>query len=282
MFVWRVESAPPPLDLTERHNLLPPSANKIPSTFFNQLRSAAESALLLDYDGTLAPFQTDRDRAYPYPEVMPLLERILISGRSKVAIVSGRTIADLRPFLDQLPAVEIWGSHGIEHLSADGVYSQTEIPVETTNALANAVSRLTASGLAHRTEIKPGGIAVHWRGLSTDATKAVYTATHECLRPLIHHPGLKLLSFEGGVELRVIHPNKGDAVSAILNRCDPLATVAYLGDDHTDEAAFRVLNPYGLTILVRHEYRATNAQFWLHPPHQLIHFLQTWADCVGA
>ncbi len=262
--------------------MLPPSANTIPSTFFDQLRNAAESALLLDYDGTLAPFQTERDRAYPYPQVMPLLKRILNTRRSKVAIISGRSIADLRPFLDQLPAVEIWGSHGIEHFSADGTYSQTDIPAETTTSLANAVSLLSASGLADRTEIKPGGIAVHWRGLSTDARNAVYSAAHDCLRPLMLRPGLKLLSFEGGVELRVIYPNKGDAVSAILNRCDPLATVAYLGDDHTDEAAFRALNPYGLTILVRHEYRATNAQCWLQPPNQLIHFLQTWADCVGA
>ena len=237
---------------------------------------------MLDYDGTLAPFQTDRDRAYPYPQVMPLLERILNTGRSKVAIVSGRAIADLRPLLDPLPAVEIWGSHGIEHLAVDGTYSQGSIPTETATALSDAVSYLSAAGLADRTEIKTGGIAVHWRGLSTDATKAVYTATHESLRPLMHHPGLKLLEFDGGVELRVIHPNKGDAVSAILNQCDPLAPIAYLGDDHTDEAAFRALKAHGLTILVRPEYRRTNAQFWLQPPHQLIHFLQSWADCIGA
>ena len=282
MFASRAEIAQHLPDLTERHNLFPPSANTIPPAFFDQLRNAAESALLLDYDGTLAPFQTDRDRAYPYPEMVPLIERILKPGRSKVVIVTGRAIANVRPLLDPLPAVEIWGSHGIEHLSADGIYSQSSIPTETATSLSDAVSSLSAAGLADRTEIKPGGIAVHWRGLSTDATKAVYTATHESLRPLMHHPGLKLLEFDCGVELRVIHPNKGDAVSAILNRCGPLASIAYLGDDHTDEAAFRALNPYGLTILVRHEYRETNAQFWLHPPHQLIHFLQTWADCIGA
>ena len=260
--------------------MLPTPANKIPATFFDQLRCAPESALLLDYDGTLAPFQTDRDRAYPYPQVMPLLERILHTGRSKIAIVSGRAIADLRPLLAQLPAIEIWGSHGVEHLSADGSYNQANIAAETTAALANAVSRLSADGLADQIEIKPGGVAVHWRGLSTDATKAVYATTHDRLRPLMQHPGLKLLEFDGGVELRVTHPNKGAAVASILNRCDPLASIAYLGDDHTDEAAFRALNPHGLTILVRHQYRATNAQCWLHPPHELIHFLQQWAVCL--
>ena len=101
----------------------PSVENTIPLSFFDQLRSAATSALLLDYDGTLAPFQTERDRAYPYPQVVPLLERILKNGRSRVVIVTGRAIEDVQPLLDPLPAVEIWGSHGIEHLSAEGTYS---------------------------------------------------------------------------------------------------------------------------------------------------------------
>jgi len=261
--------------------LFPPSANTIPSAFFDQLRNAATSALLLDYDGTLAPFQTDRDRAYPYPEMVPLLERILKTGRSKVVIVTGRAIANVRPLLDPLPALEIWGSHGIEHLAAHGIYSQSSIPTETATSISNAVSRLSYAGLAHRTEIKPGGIAVHWRGLSPNETQEVYTSTHNCLRPFMLHPGLKLLEFDGGVELRVVHPHKGDAVTEILRSCDPLAPIAYLGDDYTDEAAFRALNEHGITILVRHEYRTTNAKFWLNPPHELIHFLQRWADCLS-
>ena len=260
----------------------PASANTIPSTFFDQLRNAATSALLLDYDGTLAPFQTDRELAYPYPQVVPLLESILKTGRSRVVIVTGRAIADLRPLLDPLPAMEIWGSHGIEHLLADGTYSQSNIPPDTTASLADAVSRLAAAGLTDRTEIKPGGVAVHWRGLTPDHAKAIYTYTHNCLRPFMHHPGLKLLEFDGGVELRVAHPHKGDAVAAILNGCAPLTPIAYLGDDHTDEAAFRALNARGLTILVRPEYRRTNAQFWLQPPLELFHFLQQWSDCVTA
>lgn len=260
----------------------PSLENTIPSTFFDRLRAAATSALLLDYDGTLAPFQLERDRAYPYPQVVPLLESILETGRSRVVIVTGRAIADLRPLLDPLPAVEIWGSHGIEHSSADGKYSHSVIPPETAASLSDAVSRLTAAGLADRSEIKPGGVAVHWRGLSTDEMKEVHTSTHNCLRPFMHHPGLKLLEFDGGLELRVMHPDKGDAVTAILSSCDPLTPIAYLGDDQTDEAAFCALNPRGLTILVRHEYRRTSAQCRLHPPQELFQFLEQWCDCVTA
>ena len=98
----------------------------------------------------------------------------------------------------------------------------------------------------------------------------------------MHHQGLKLLEFDGGVELRVAHPHKGDAVTSILSGTDSNMPAAYLGDDHTDEAAFRVLNSRGLTVLVRREYRKTNAQVWLHPPHQLIEFLHQWLACLVA
>ena len=256
------------------------SENRIPATFFDKLRNAAASVLLLDYDGTLAPFQTERHSAYPYPQVVPLLEGILDTGRTRVVIVTGRSIADLRPLLNPLRAVEIWGSHGIEHLSANGTYLQAIIPSTIAALLSDAESWLTTAGLADRTEIKPGGVAVHWRGLSAAETKEISVRTHLGLKPYAHHPGLNLLEFDGGVELRVAHPDKGDAVTSALRGCDPHAPVAYLGDDHTDEAAFRALNSRGITILVRAAYRTTNAQFWLHPPHEVVQFLQEWSDCI--
>ena len=236
---------------------------------------------MLDYDGTLAPFNTERHLALPYPEVVALLERILDTKRTRVVIVTGRSIADLQPLLHPLRAVEMWGSHGIEHLFADGSYVLSQITPETLAYLSDAVTRLTAAGLADRTETKPGGVAVHWRGLEPAETKEIYTRTHQCLRPFLHHEGLKVLEFDGGVELRVSHPHKGDAVTEILRGSAPHSPVAYLGDDHTDEAAFRALNSRGISVLVRAEYRRTNARFWLRPPIELIQFLAQWRDCVA-
>ena len=254
--------------------------NIVFSEFFSRLQAAANSLLLLDYDGTLAPFQKDRASAYPYPEVISWLENILDTGKSNIIIVTGRAITELRPLLHPLRAIEIWGSHGMEHLAVDGTYRQTTIPFATAELLSNASSWLTSAGLASRTEIKPGGLAVHWRGLSPTVTTEIYTLAHSGLKPFIRHPELKLLEFDGGVELRVAHPHKGDAITSALSGIDLRTPVAYLGDDHTDEAAFRVLKSRGLTALVREEYRTTNAQIWLRPVQELIGFLQLWRDCV--
>lgn len=258
------------------------SGNGATAKFFELLTHAMESLLLLDYDGTLAPFQTERDSAYPYPGVVPLLEEILRRGRSRVVIVTGRPVADLRPLLGPLPTIEIWGAHGMEHLSVDGSYRQTAIAAEIAASLSSAESGLVTAGLGDRVEVKPGGIAIHWRGLPAHQTERIESCAQERLAGYAKAPGLMLLEFDGGLELRVAHPNKGDAVRSILHASAASIPVAFLGDDVTDECAFQVLNSRGLSVLVRPEYRETHARVWLRPPDELIVFLQRWLGCLSA
>jgi trehalose-phosphatase len=266
----------------ERDSLLHSDHKAALSEFMEQLKAAPSSLLLLDYDGTLAPFHTERHRAYPYPQVVPLLENILKCAKSKVVIITGRPIVEMGPLLSPLDNIEIWGSHGLEHRLADGTYRQIIIAPEPAAVLSQAESWLNVAGLAHRTEIKPGGIAVHWRGLTDAEVERVQSCAQQGLSGFGGQPGLKLLRFEAGLELRVAHPDKGDAIASILSSSDDRAQIAYLGDDVTDEDAFRVLNSYGLTVLVRPEYRETNAQICLRPPHELLSFLEQWLSCVCA
>jgi trehalose-phosphatase len=250
--------------------------------FFEQLTHAAESLLLLDYDGTLAPFQVERNSAYPYPGVVPLLQKILGQGRSRVVIVTGRPIANLQPLLGPLLKIEIWGSHGLEHLSLDGTYRQTAIAPEIATSLSNAESWFVAAGLSRQMEVKPGGIAIHWRGLPPQESERIQASAQEALARIAKQPGITLLEFDGGIEMRVAHPNKGDAVRSVLSRSPADLPVAYLGDDATDESAFQALDCRGLSVLVRPEYRETAARLWLRPPLELIAFLQRWLDCLSA
>ena len=57
--------------------------------------------------------------------------------------------------------------------------------------------------------------------------------------------------------------------------------IAFLGDDLTDEDAFRVLGDRGISVLVRPEYRETRAEVWLKPPHELIDFLKQWFNRIS-
>jgi trehalose-phosphatase len=82
------------------------------------------------------------------------------------------------------------------------------------------------------------------------------------------------------VELRVGR-DKGGAVDAIVKEAATNGPVAYLGDDLTDESAFRAVNAVGsrgLSVLVRREWRQTAAEIWLRPPGELLVFLQRWIE----
>ncbi|WP_446743151.1 trehalose-phosphatase [Silvibacterium acidisoli] len=234
--------------------------------------------LLLDYDGTLAPFQLDRFKAYPYPEVVPILERIIRSHGTEVSIISGRPVSEIRALLGPLADLEIWGAHGMEHRSADGAFRRLEIPSDIREGLAQAEEWLAREDLLSMAEIKAGGVAVHWRGLSAKEIANLQQRVEAGWQLFRSTPGLKFLAFEGGMELRSTKPDKGDAIRAILGKADAGTPVAFLGDDVTDEDAFRVLNGHGLSVLVRPEFRETDAALWLQPPVELVDFLNLWHE----
>jgi trehalose-phosphatase len=248
------------------------------SDFFQRCDLTQTARLLLDYDGTLAPFQTDRFKAYPYPGIIPLLSQIIHAGRTKISIITGRPIKEIRSLLNPLQNFEIWGAHGLEHISASGVYGRANIDPEVLSILQEAEDWLRQSGLFSIAEIKPGGIAVHSRGLPPTEAETILGRIQQGWSRFNKIPSVKLLLFDGGIELRTVRPDKGDAIEAILAHTDSTAAVAFLGDDLTDEDAFRVLGKRGLSILVRPEYRETKASLWLRPPHELIEFLNLWAE----
>ena len=117
---------------------------------------------------------------------------------------------------------------------------------------------------------------MHWRGIPAEEAAQAEATIREIWKPFAEMPVFRLLDFEQGVELRVAHPDKGDAVATVVEESGPEAQIAYLGDDFTDEDAFRTLNGRGLTVLVRPEYRQTLAQAWLKPPEELTGFLEDW------
>ncbi len=249
--------------------------------FFERLRHASSRLLLLDYDGTLAPFTPDRTRAFPYPEIPRLISRIAQAG-TRVVLISGRPAAELRSLLGIHPHPEIWGSHGTERLLPDGSYHIDSAPSEHRSALQAIARKLDSSGLAQQMEVKPGAIAVHWRGLSATQREAIEDQVKSMFTSAAANHGLHLLPFDGGMELRAQGKNKGDAVRALLAESVPGVAAAYLGDDQTDENAFRAIKGRGISVLVRPEYRPTDADFWLRPPDELSRFLRDWLVASGA
>jgi len=251
------------------------------ASFFKRVRQASKRALMLDYDGTLSPFTPDRSRAFPYHEVPSLVSQIM-QHKTRVVLISGRAATELLFLSGIQPHPEIWGSHGSERLLPDGTYQVDAPPPQQRAALLIANKSLRGCGLAVRMESKPGAIAVHWRGLSSAERSAIEDKVRKLSASLVDDYGLQLLPFDGGLELRAPGKTKGDAVGAILEECGKGVAAAYLGDDQTDENAFRAIKGRGLAVLVRSEPRPTLADVWLRPPDELGNFLRDWLAACGA
>ena len=270
------------------------------AAFQQKLKHASLPLLVCDYDGTLAPFQTDKMQAYPFPGVAERLQRIAETG-TQLAFLTGRPSHELIALFPLAGKAEIWGMHGREHLPVGGS-SQLLLPSDAQReALDQAEMRLSEAGLAPLLERKIGSIALHWRTLdgppetslkslqgdSTSAGQLDLRVHHmtvreaqqqadEAFAPLAGNHDLALLPFDGGLELRAADRTKGHAAESVLMSTGA-DVAAFLGDDTTDEDAFETLRVRGhLGLLVREPARASFASFALRPPDQLLRFLDEW------
>ena len=246
--------------------------------FLKSVSQAPRSLLLLDYDGTLAPFHQQRDQALPYPGAAELLREIIRDGHTRVVIISGRDTSETIPLLGIDPPPEVWGLHGMQRQRPDGRVEMLRLEESYLEALSDADRWLGYQQLRHTAEFKTGSIAVHWRGLSEWGVEELRGRVLLGWKPIAQQAGLELLDFDGGIELRPPEADKGDVVRLLLGEMGPDTPAAYLGDDATDEHAFQAIRGHGLSVLVRPRWRHTAAQSWIKPPDELLHFLNRWLD----
>lgn len=238
-------------------------------------RHPGQSLLLLDYDGTLAPFQKERDKAVPYPGVVDALTHLQRLAMTRLVVISGRSAREIPELLKLDPVPEIWGSHGWERRSTDGTYSIAPLGDGAKQGLDEAYAAVIQAGALQHCERKPVSVALHWREVTQDSFRAPIT---EKWRTIAEGHSLQIHNFDGGAEIRVPGRDKGFAVRTILAEMEAGTPVAYLGDDLTDEDAFASVGDTGIAVLVRQDYRETCAHIWLRPPEELLDFLTRWGN----
>ncbi|NEK60606.1 trehalose-phosphatase [Geodermatophilus sabuli] len=221
-----------------------------------------------DYDGVLAPLVGDPSAAVPEPGVAEALARVAAHDGVVVALVSGRGVADLQT-VSGLSGPYRWvGSHGAEF---DGPL--TGELADRRDALAEQLAPLVADVPGARLEVKPASVAVHVRQVADRAAAAALLADADRVADpsLTKKPGKEVL------ELAVTDADKG---SALLRLRDELgvAAAAYLGDDRTDEDAFRALPSGDLTVKVGEG--ETAADHRVGDPAAVVALLDTLADLL--
>lgn len=232
----------------------------------------------LDYDGTLAPIAPTPSSAVPLPGTAELLARLTALPATNVAIVSGRPIDEVRSSLD-VPGVYYVGIHGLEMRLPNGEMRAAE-GTALVRAVLPAVRRQIEQGFGTRPGIliedKGAALACHYRLASAADGVAVREMMTSMARTCQQRgvPVALVLGHEVA-EIRSSEVNKGKAVCALLETLSPSLLPLYIGDDQTDEDAFKLLPPVAITIRVGAEARSTHARYRLETPTDVHSFLCT-------
>jgi trehalose 6-phosphate phosphatase len=248
-----------------------------------EIHAAPNFLLCLDFDGTLAPIVPDPGDAQMPDETRGVLEALAARRGVTLAVVSGRSLADLqsRVGLDVILA----GNHGLE-IAAKG--SELRNP---NAAKWQSLLHQICADLARRIGAIPGALiedkgltaSVHYRNVARADFARLAEMVCAAVEPASSHFFLRR-----GKKVFEILPrvrwHKGTAVRWIRERLRTRVTgdisVAYIGDDITDEFAFRELSS-GITIRVGKE-TSTAARFCVRDTGEVLKFLKWLASDTAA
>lgn len=232
-------------------------------------------ALFLDYDGTLTPIVDRPELAILSADMRATVKAL--ADHCTVTIISGRDRRDVEQLVN-LDSLFYAGSHGFDIAGPHGWHVQHEPAAQYIPAIdgAERTLRETLRGV-HGTivERKKYSVALHYR-LVADAD--MHTM-HEAVRAaLSEQPELRKMDGKKVFELQPrIDWDKGKAVLWLLQALDLNTTAVlplYLGDDITDEDAFKALDGLGIGIVVGEDARPSIARYVLKNPDKVHEFLQ--------
>lgn len=232
--------------------------------------------LFLDYDGTLVPIAPTPEKAQPSTQLLTLLEKLCDLPGTRVAIVSGRSIDDLKRFLP-VSGLYLVGVHGlvIVYPTGETVVRGSEVAnlQKWVKKLAKKMEVLLEGKKGFLIEKKDFAVAVHYRLADPSQATAVLRHLYREIKPIVEEAGFIARSGKKVLEFGPAFGNKGDAVNFLLSQW-PGAVPIYIGDDETDEDAFQVIAGKGWGILVAEHHRATKACFRLQNPQEVAIFLK--------
>lgn len=215
------------------------------------LSDAQRRLILLDYDGTLVPFDDDPSSSIPSPELLKLLHSIAQQAQHKLVIISGRTREFLQEHLGSLP-ISMAAEHGIWFKEENA--SEWERHVDLPHQRWKNEARTIIEFYVNRTpgsfiEEKQHAMVWHYRRVEPGLGKLRCGELTSHLKHVLGEKGLEVLEGNKVVEVKPSSVNKGLIAQKIKERYKPDVTLA-IGDDKTDEYIFEMLQDEAFTVKV--------------------------------
>ncbi|MEJ2185368.1 MAG: trehalose-phosphatase [Gemmatimonadota bacterium] len=236
--------------------------------------NAGRMLVAVDFDGTLSPIVERPEDATILPAARSALWDLARRADTVVAVVSGRGLTDVRGRVG-LDGLYYAGNHGLEIEGPDleRVHPAAAAARPRLEAMARQLSAELSAETGVQVEDKGLTLSVHYRRAGTGAAERV--------RPVVYRvcdaPGLRVTEGKKVLEVRpAVDWDKGRATSYLLEVVVPPATPAlFIGDDRTDEDAFRVLGEAGAGVLVSASPPAdTAASAYVRSPAEVAELLE--------
>jgi trehalose-phosphatase len=210
--------------------------------------------VLCDFDGTLAEFDPDPHAVWLPPSIREALNGIAEARDATVGLVSGRRLADIRSRAELGNHAFYAGFHGLE-IEGEGmkfVHPDVHASRDLIQSLVAGIGRDVQGLGGVFVENKDLSLVVHFRAATTDVQLRVREIIERHAQPHVEAGRLRVMRGSCARELMpLVRWNKGTAVAWICDRVErrhgptwPL----YVGDDLTDEDAFKVVKGRGLGV----------------------------------
>jgi trehalose-phosphatase len=252
---------------------------EVEDTVLRRIAVAERVFCFLDNDGTLSPLAPTPDAATPLAGTAARLQALAALPGTQVALVTGRTIVDMRRYLD-VPGIYYIGVHGLQIQFPSGVTQLSE-RAAVVRSILPAIKCQIESALADRPGIliedKEIALACHYR-LASRGDAAIARRTVATVARSYQGHGVLVTHGHEVVEIRPAFANKGTAVCQLLAAHGRSASAVYIGDDQTDEDAFTLLPEGSITIRVGLASTPTAARYRIPEPDDVLRFLGAMTD----
>ncbi len=232
-------------------------------------------ALFLDFDGTLVPIQKDPGRCALSGETKSQLQSLAGSDRHFVAVLSGRALSDIKSRIG-IQNICYGGNHGLV-ISGKGmrfVHQEASRAMRAIDRAAQKLNKEITGFPGAWVEQKKYSVSLHYRLADKKAIPELKKIFHEVSAGFLRSKVLAVMKGKKVLELMPASWDKGLAVLWILNRLEGGYLPMFIGDDVTDEAAFRELKKRGITIRVG-KSKSTLANFYLKDRQEVYRLLES-------
>ncbi|GAB6122429.1 bifunctional alpha,alpha-trehalose-phosphate synthase (UDP-forming)/trehalose-phosphatase [Dysgonomonas termitidis] len=233
---------------------------------FDIIKQAYDKArnrlVILDYDGTLAPFYKEPMQAFPTPNLLKILEDLSADPKNHIVISSGRNKETLDKWLGHLP-IGLAAEHGAFY-KEEGIWHQTAQNIEWDDEIPEIIRQTVKRTPRSKMEVKDTALVWHYRNVDVWlADLRVTQLINALLNPCARH-NLQIMKGNKIVEVKYSDISKGSEANRLINKGNYDFVMA-IGDDTTDEEMFMALPSDAIAIKVG---QSSNAALYNLPIQQ--------------